>query len=277
MNLATFLKKFNNSKLCYSLDAIRNSRMVTADLNTVINQNLGGADAYFYVNPGGTKQTDITHIRGCFLDIGVGRDKNKKYLSTVKVSSLKRRILKKVHSFKLRPTFLVETRNGYHAYWLFDKNIPNTSVNRALWNTLQSKLYNYFADVGADSKALKINQIMRLPFTMWHKKHEGIKTPFAIKIIENTNLTYSVKKLQSVLTDVSSTKVVSKIDSSFNNKLKQTENTVSQNGVSSNIVLETVEFLNEVSFLLKYSNRKFLASQATRISNELMNSLREEK
>lgn len=129
----------------------------TDHLTTVaIANDSQGADAYFYVN-GGRKQYAISRIRACFVDMDAGRDDQGRYFKPSIVMQKKKEFLNQINNFPVKPSWVVDTRNGYQCYWILN---PNTnSPHKTYWSGIQKKLVNHFC---GDARAIKINQIYRI-------------------------------------------------------------------------------------------------------------------
>jgi len=156
-----------------------------------------GADAYFYVN-GARKVPLIEEFGCCFCDMDAGRDENGSYFKPSVVMEKKKEFLKKINEFPVAPSWVVDTRNGYQCYWLLD-NMSRKMVgkNKTFWNGLQKKLVNYF---GGDPRAIRANQIYRVPYTWWRKGWEN-KASYMTSILPgSTGNKVSVLDLKSALT-----------------------------------------------------------------------------
>lgn len=185
---------------CYNGDPRKkiSSMNHTDNLTTVaIANDSQGADAYFYVN-GGRKQYAISRVRACFVDMDAGRDDNGSYFKPSIVIQKKREFLSKINSFPVKPSWVVDTRNGYQCYWILDHNA--NSPHKTYWNGIQKKLVNYFE---GDARAIKINQIYRIPYTWWRKGWEG-KQPYFTSILSgSTGNPVNIEHLKQALDGVS--------------------------------------------------------------------------
>jgi hypothetical protein len=168
----------------------------TPHLTLAIHANLNNSsDVYFYVN-GGRKQYAINQVRACFVDIDAGRDSSGNYLPSKEVMKFKQSALDKINNFPVKPSWVVDTRNGYQVYWVLD-GLSRQSLNKTRWNGIQKKLVNYF---GGDARAIKINQIYRVPYTWWRKCWEK-KAPYYSTILQGSSgQTVNVKDLIEALT-----------------------------------------------------------------------------
>jgi hypothetical protein len=194
-----FLNSFNlvGHIFCYNGDPRRkiSSMKHTNDLVEVRDANENSnSDAYFYVN-GGRKQYAINTIACCFVDIDAGRDDAGNYLPSKEVMKFKQSSLDKINNFPVKPSWVVDTRNGYQIYWILDDQ-SRTLVNQTTWNGIQKKLVNYF---GGDARAIKINQIYRVPYTWWRKCWEKKASYFTSILNGSTGQSVNVQDLISAL------------------------------------------------------------------------------
>lgn len=197
-----FLESFGGHHiLCYNNNPrVKLSGMNhTANMAEVLNANVNdNADAYFYVN-GARKKDQITYVRACYMDLDAGRCDNGQYFRPKEVLNIKREYLAKIQSFAVKPSWILDTRNGYQVYWILspqDHRLGLTS-NLKYWNGIQKKLANYF---NGDIRAMKINQIFRIPFTWWRKPWEGKKSYFSTLLDGYNGTPVSIVDLQEALT-----------------------------------------------------------------------------
>jgi len=168
MDTKTFLEAFHqNNKINFRAlkegqkPLNRNNRYYNQTTKDELKQlNEQGYDIYFVVNSGGTKQDEINKINAFYIDCDCGRDDNKKYCDLETVNQYKQRVLQRVQDFGLVPSFIVDTRNGYHIYWLVD----NAKVEQ--FEEVQKKLIHYF---NSDEKVYTPERIMRVPNFYWTK------------------------------------------------------------------------------------------------------------
>jgi hypothetical protein len=155
------------------------------------------SDVYFYVN-GGRKLYAIKQFTCCFCDMDAGRDEQGSYFKPSVVMQKKKEFLDKINNFPVKPSWVVDTRNGYQCYWIFDDASRKiVGHNKTFWNGLQKKLVNYF---DGDPRAIKPNQIYRVPYTWWRKEWEK-KAPYFTSLLPgSTGQTVNVSDLKSALT-----------------------------------------------------------------------------
>jgi hypothetical protein len=200
-NRQRFLNSFNQNHIfIYNGNPRKkiSSMRHTNDLNEMLEANVNNrSDSYFYVN-GGRKVYAIKQFTACFCDMDAGRDDQGSYFKPSIVIQKKREFLNKINSFPVKPSWVVDTRNGYQCYWIFDDASRNiVGSNQTFWNGLQKKLVNYF---GGDPRAIKANQIYRVPYTWWRKEWEK-KAPYFTSLLHgSTGQPINVADLKSALT-----------------------------------------------------------------------------
>ena len=170
----------------------------TNNLNEALQANINNhSDVYFYVN-GGRKLYAIKQFTCCFCDMDAGRDNEGNYFKPSVVMQHKKQFLAKINSFPVKPSWVVDTRNGYQCYWIFDDASRKiVGHNKTFWNGLQKKLVNYF---DGDPRAIKPNQIYRVPYTWWRKEWEK-KAPYFTSLLPgSTGQPINVADLKSALT-----------------------------------------------------------------------------
>ena len=170
----------------------------TNAVNIALDANINNhSDVYFYVN-GGRKVYGINQFTACFCDMDAGRDAQGSYFKPSVVMKKKQQFLNKINSFPVKPSWVVDTRNGYQCYWIFDDASRRiVGNNKTFWNGLQKKLVNYF---DGDSRAIKPNQIYRVPYTWWRKEWEK-KAPYFTSLLPgSTGQPINVADLKSALT-----------------------------------------------------------------------------
>jgi hypothetical protein len=196
-----FLSSFKqNNIFCYNGNPRKKISNMnhTNDINEALEANINNSsDVYFYVN-GGRKLYAIREFTSCFCDMDAGRDNEGKYFKPSIVMTKKKQFLKKINEFPVKPSWVVDTRNGYQCYWIFDDaSRQMIGLNKTFWNGLQKKLVNYF---GGDPRAIKPNQIYRVPYTWWRKGWEK-KAPYFTSLLPgSTGQPINVADLKGALT-----------------------------------------------------------------------------
>lgn len=138
----------------------------------------GGWCPYAVIANGGHKQADIADCPALFLEFDAPVTKEE--------------AMHKVAAFPLDPSILIESRSGYHLYWLLQK--PTTP---RLWRQLQWRLIECFeSDAGIEDPS----RVMRLP-GFKHLKWE--QEPFEIQMhICEADRKYALEDFDAVLPDV---------------------------------------------------------------------------
>lgn len=308
LQTAKFLKSLGSSHtFCYNGDPRKKiSNMVHVyDVNQAVLYNIhspsvsitGKSDVYFYVN-GVRKQSEVKAFRACFIDLDAGRKEDGSYHEARTVLKRKEKMLEAINKFPVKPSWVVDTRNGYQIYWVLNK--ASRYITAPNWNGLQKKLVNYFKEFGADARGIKANQIYRMPYTWWFKVWEK-KAPYFTSILNgSTGAEVSIGNLAEALSGQST---VVKIDSSktsdhwFN---KRREEALAYSGKNHStgvlprqasdisnykplaitgsynmgddktaLLKKTIDFLNQAATALHFSNNRFLSNSARELASQI--------
>jgi hypothetical protein len=229
-----FLNSFKQNNIyCYNGDPRKkiSSMAHVSNLNDAIKANIdNGSDVYFYVN-GGRKLYAIDQFTCCFCDMDAGRDSEGKYFKPSIVMQHKKKFLEKINHFSVRPSWVVDTRNGYQCYWIFDDESRElVGKNKTYWNGLQKKLVNYF---NGDPRAIKANQIYRVPYTWWRKNWENKASYFTSILPGSNGDTINVGDLRHALTGQTTNIIVdpSKCSDEWYKGYAKAYNKADQNGI----------------------------------------------
>ena len=173
-----------------------------------------GYGVYFVVNSGGQEKNSIKRINAHFIDMDFGKVPLKdsgelikdsegkivyEYRNKEEIEEYKTAFLKKLENFKLIPNVIVETKNGFHVYWLLD---PDKPQSLDAFTPIQEKLIDYFAAFEerkehADSSVKDINRVLRL---INYKHLKNPKDPFTIKCIYlNTDVKYTQEDISATI------------------------------------------------------------------------------
>ncbi len=163
--------------------------------------NEQGYEAYFTVNgfkdaKDATKE-NCTSINSFFVDIDGRKD------------------LEELEQIKnlLMPSFILETKNGYHLYWILDEGIYKDEVSQEEWEKAVIRWerieQNIVTALKADPVVKDITRIMRIPDTYYWKRSGdaykgGVKNaPFKIKgIHKNISARYSFNEVEDVFPQI---------------------------------------------------------------------------
>lgn len=189
-----FLDMFPNHVFRY-IDQTGESRPPVSSSTLRPDLNEAGYESYFTVNGFGdandNKKEQCTNINAFFIDIDGRKDPEE--LEKIKLI--------------LDPSFITETKNGYHVYWLLDEviykdecfgNDWTDAVER--WEKLEE---NIVRTLNADKVVKDLTRILRVPNTYYWKKSgdawkKGVENaPFKIKgLHKNLSATYSMNQIE---------------------------------------------------------------------------------
>lgn len=183
-----FLKRLGATVFAYSNGKV--DMHYVSDLESGMVKNTRNAsDLYFIANPStGMKEKSVTALACNFVDLDAGRPTETSYHPLHVVNDFKRKVMRSVASSEfigLKPTYIVETRNGYHLYWVYDKHVTISTTRLHDWKLIEKYLTARFAHLGADPYVVKPNQLLRVPGSYWHKAWEGNSeySPFMATIV----------------------------------------------------------------------------------------------
>jgi len=93
-----------------------------------------------------------------------------------------------------QPSYVVESGNGWHLYWLLDEAIDVDDTNREdLINKVEGIHYRLHQEYGSDKGAVDVLRLLRQPGT-WHRKQPD--HPFQVTIVEdNEDARYTLDEL----------------------------------------------------------------------------------
>lgn len=116
----------------------------------------------------------------------------------------KQKAKKSLHNFELEPSLLVDSGNGFHAYWILDEPwIIETESDREEITKISKAIHKI---TGGDS-TFNVSRILRLPGTPNIKDATGKSTTTDkslwkdCKIVSNSYKTYSVKEIKNYIPD----------------------------------------------------------------------------
>ena len=169
----------------------------TATVNKEL--NIQGYDSYFTVNGfANFKDNNSAEIEHCtnltafFVDIDGRKD------------------LKELEQIKklLPPTFIIETKNGFHVYYLLDEPLYREDMTETEWEEVKKRWngieQSLVSKLNGDKNAQDIARILRVPDTLYWKKSgdahtKGIKDVFKIKgIYKELANRYSLDTLEDI-------------------------------------------------------------------------------
>lgn len=158
-------------------------------------------DIYFIVNNGGHHLADINRLTAQFADFDCGRLPKKSdgtgggYKPMDLVNEWKEEWKTSTRA-KIRngeipmPSIIVETRNGFHIYWLY--YLDNT-IDLSIFTPLQEAIA---FKLGSDGSIKDLPRIMRLPNFFWLKHNEGLAPHLTTILSFRPEIRYSLEELQ---------------------------------------------------------------------------------
>ncbi|MBM7605575.1 hypothetical protein JOC75_003598 [Metabacillus crassostreae] len=109
-----------------------------------------------------------------FVDIDAPKDLRHDYRL---VKEWKKKLKERILAFSLRPSYVIETKNGYHVYWLLENG------QHHLFRHIQMQLVKHF---DGDSKCVNESRLLRLPH-FYHRKDPSDPYGVRFKIKEPNN------------------------------------------------------------------------------------------
>ena len=173
-----------------------NTETIWDELETAaLDADATGWDCYFSTCPGGRadmsdinrlRGQDITDIPAFFMDVDTKQDATKKDKYVPDTQAAAAAALKAAFP----PSYMVNSGNGVHAYWRFDKPIPANAATKKLLSTFAARIADAIKFKDIDVKASEPARILRLPGTHNHKS-----IPLQVSVIDDTGITYSLDSI----------------------------------------------------------------------------------
>lgn len=220
-----------------------------------------GYGIFFVVNSGGQRKESITALTAQFGDADFGKEEVGvdsegkpvfRYRTQDEVENYKQEFLKKLLQFELEPSIIVETKNGFHFYWLLKRG---ESHDLRLFKPIQEAIIRKF---NSDPNITNLDRILRLPNYL-HLKDPA--DPFLVRCIKfDPQLRYTQQDLATSLDcDLNNLKSREKSVEiiKVGNKVKYENNTVplnnavdinipkSQNAKEFDTLEEVIDFLRK--------------------------------
>ena len=178
-----FLEKFPQTLYCYIPDFNDKLPVIHSEVLDLKKQETGYG-IFFTVNgftDGKRTSETLTNINAFFCDIDYP-DKINKTLEGI--NAYKNDILMEMYDSGMIPTYIVETKNGFHVYWMLAAPIYLNTLNedqqnrlRILYRDIEEAILKKF---DGDPAAKDVARVLRVPQTM-HQKDPN--DPFKVKIV----------------------------------------------------------------------------------------------
>jgi len=201
-----FLNFFPNHKYRY-IDQTGAGRLPVSSNDIRKDLNRDGYEAYFTVNGfndcNDNKKDQCINLNSFFVDIDGRKDLEE-------LEEIKK---------KLDPSFIIETKNGYHLYWLLDEPIYRDEITKEEWELAVARWekieQTIVTTLNADPAVKDLTRILRQPNTFYWKKSggawiEGTDNVFKIKGIykEEANR-YTMEQVEEVFPIIEQTLIIS--------------------------------------------------------------------
>ncbi len=128
------------------------------------------------------RQADkVQRFNAFYTDIDI-KDNNNNHLSEADLKQNKQSIFTKLIALPLPPSAIIESRNGFHTYWIIAKDARKDCIPMR-WRRLENCIYTYIynnVSSGADSKATDATRVLRCP-NSYHVKQDS-KEPFLVQV-----------------------------------------------------------------------------------------------
>ena len=126
-------------------------------------------------------QNRVQRFNACYVDIDL-KDNNGEHLQEADLQKNKQDIYTKLIALPCPPSAIVESKNGYHVYWIIDKDARQDCIPMR-WRRLEQCIYSYVynnVSTGADAKATDATRVLRMPNSL-HVKQDN-KEPFLVTV-----------------------------------------------------------------------------------------------
>jgi len=108
----------------------------------------------------------------------------------------KEKLYQQFKAFPLFPSAIVESRNGFHVYYVI--NLHEREISNAEWQDLENRIYDFaYQHISntADRKATDITRVLRLPESIHMKENQ---TPFTVQVKYISDTRFSISELKTV-------------------------------------------------------------------------------
>ncbi|WP_422449219.1 hypothetical protein [Thermoanaerobacterium sp. DL9XJH110] len=159
-----------------------------------------GCGIFFVVNNGGQCKANISSLTAQYGDADFGKEEIGKdsegkpvfrFRAPDEIENCKLEFLQQLMQFELKPSIVVETKNGFHFYWLLKRNEPH---DLKMFEPIQKAIIKKF---NSDPNITNLDRILRLPNYLHLKDPDD---PFLIKCIKfDPHLCYTQEQLAITL------------------------------------------------------------------------------
>lgn len=193
-----FLARFPNTVFTYIPDNNDKLPIIHSQILDLKKQE-SGYGVFFSVNgfsEGKRTSENLTNINCFFADIDYP---NKIDRTPEAVKIYKNELLMELYDADLVPTYIVETKNGLHVYWVLQAPIFLNRLNedqqqnlRLQYRTIEENILKRF---DGDPGAKDVARVLRVPQTL-HQKDAN--DPFEVKIVHASETFYKFSEIREV-------------------------------------------------------------------------------
>ena len=141
------------------------------------------------------KQNRVQRFNAFYTDIDLKNDQGE-HLNNSELTKEKQETYTKLLGLNCPPSAIVESRNGFHVYWIIAKTDRQDCIPMR-WRRLEQCIYSYVYNnisSGADSKATDATRVLRLP-NSYHVKADS-SNPFLVRV-KYLSRPYTLMELES--------------------------------------------------------------------------------
>jgi hypothetical protein len=146
----------------------------TEDRDTMLKLNENGYDVFWTANaikedkgPSSHLGDNLAWVNACYTDLDIPETENR--------AESKEKLAGEILFSDPQPSFVVETRAGYHLYWF-----TNTTPEK--FDLIQQGIYEKWKHLYSDSAAKNRLRLLRVPSFYAHKKNESFKCRLRIEL-----------------------------------------------------------------------------------------------
>ena len=205
------------------------------------------------------KECKVRRFNAFFADIDFKMEDGKTHLRIDEVQEKKQDVYDKLMGLPLQPSAIIESRNGYHVYYIIDKDKrPKvTRKNVQHWKEQEQGLIKYLSENIShyvDPAVCDVARFLRCPESIHHKSDSQ---PFEVKV-KCVNRAYEIRELKKLFPPVKEEfkfiddgrEKSSTISSNTNNN-NNTDGLSISNDVLKNIQCGNIDYFNNVDKINK--------------------------
>ena len=138
----------------------------------------------------GKKKADIISYNAFYLDFDLKNNQSQHYKG-IELTRHKALLLQQIRKLPLMPDYIIESRNGFHVYYIIQKGDRTMSAEN--WHWIERGIYNYVNKIipCVDPAVKKSNQLLRVPYSI-HKKNDSESHRVKIIYIRNKNMKLNI-------------------------------------------------------------------------------------